>query len=51
MSRAEITTPEEFPEDSGDELSLRPQRLSEFIGQLRIKENLAISIEAALQPG
>ena len=27
MSRAEITTPEEFPEDAGDKLSLRPQRL------------------------
>ncbi|MEO7359752.1 MAG: Holliday junction branch migration DNA helicase RuvB [Gemmatimonadaceae bacterium] len=49
MSPAEITTPEEFPDDRGDELSLRPQRLAEFIGQPRIKENLAIAIEAAQQ--
>ncbi|MGV3709841.1 MAG: Holliday junction branch migration DNA helicase RuvB [Gemmatimonas sp.] len=47
MSRAEITTPEGMPEDAGDELSLRPQRLSEFIGQSRIKEGLSIAIEAA----
>ncbi len=47
--RTEITTPEELPEEAGSELSLRPQRLAEFIGQERIKESLAISIEAATQ--
>ena len=31
----EITTPEELQEDTQSELSLRPQRLAEFIGQLR----------------
>lgn len=45
--RTEITTPEELPEESGPEYSLRPQRLSEFIGQEQIKESLGISIEAA----
>lgn len=35
-------------EDSG-ELSLRPKRLREFIGQTRLKENLGIAIEAARQ--
>ncbi|MBI3792668.1 MAG: Holliday junction branch migration DNA helicase RuvB [Gemmatimonadetes bacterium] len=47
MSRAEITTPEELAEESVVELSLRPQRLAEFIGQDRVKESLAIYIEAA----
>src|SRR3977135_1582311 len=48
MSRAEITTPEIIPDESVIELSLRPQRLSEFIGQDRVKESLRIYIDAAL---
>ena len=47
-SRAEITTPEVIPEESVVELSLRPQRLSEFIGQQKVKESLRIYIDAAL---
>ena len=47
MSRAEITTPEALSEDGLVELSLRPQRLAEFIGQKKVKESLAIAIEAA----
>jgi holliday junction DNA helicase RuvB len=34
-------------DDSSFELKLRPQRLSEFIGQAKAKENLAVAIEAA----
>src|SRR5580765_5695508 len=34
-------------DDSSFELNLRPQKLSEFIGQDKLKENLAIAIEAA----
>ena len=45
----EVTTPEELQEDTQPELSMRPQRLAEFIGQERIKETLAIAIEAATQ--
>jgi Holliday junction DNA helicase RuvB len=45
----EITTPEELQEDAPAELSLRPQRLVEFIGQERVKETLSIAIEAARQ--
>ncbi len=45
----EITTPEELQEDTPAELSLRPQRLSEFIGQEKVKEALSIAIEAATQ--
>ena len=38
MSRAEITTPEVIAEESVVELSLRPQRLAEFIGQQKVKD-------------
>src|SRR5258706_9889093 len=48
MARAEITTPEIIPDESVVELSVRPQRLSEFIGQDRVKESLRIYIDAAL---
>ena len=48
MSRAEITTPDALPDESVVELSLRPQRLSEFIGQTKVKESLRIWIDAAL---
>jgi len=48
MSRAEITTPEILADESVVELSLRPQRLAEFIGQNKVKESLRISIDAAL---
>src|SRR6266567_4148535 len=48
MSRAEITTPEILSDESVVELSLRPRRLSEFIGQDRVKENLRLAIDAAL---
>jgi holliday junction DNA helicase RuvB len=47
MSRPEITTPEELPDEGVVELSLRPQRLAEFIGQGKVKESLAIAIDAA----
>jgi Holliday junction DNA helicase RuvB len=48
MTRAEITTPEVLSDESVVELSLRPQRLAEFIGQQKVKENLRIWIDAAL---
>jgi Holliday junction DNA helicase RuvB len=48
MSRAEITTPEVLAEESVVELSLRPQRLAEFIGQEKVKQSLRIWIDAAL---
>jgi Holliday junction DNA helicase RuvB len=47
MSRTEITTPEALTDESVVELSLRPQRLAEFIGQVKVKESLAIAIDAA----
>ncbi len=48
MSRAEITTPEVLADESVVELSLRPQRLDEFIGQQKVKDNLQLAIDAAL---
>src|SRR4029078_1425551 len=48
MSRAEITTPESLSDESVVELSLRPQRLAEFIGQSKVKDSLRIYIDAAL---
>ena len=48
MSRAEITTPEALSDESVVELSLRPQRLAEFIGQEKVKENLRVYIDAAI---
>ena len=43
-----ITTPDELPEEGPVELSLRPRRLNEFIGQQKVKESLRIYIDAAL---
>ena len=51
MSRAEITTPEVLSDESVVELSLRPQRLEEFIGQHKVKANLQLAIDAALARG
>jgi holliday junction DNA helicase RuvB len=48
VTRTEITTPEILSDESVVELSLRPQRLAEFIGQDRVKESLRIYIDAAL---
>ena len=46
--RPEITTPEILNDESVVELSLRPQRLAEFIGQPKVKDSLRIAIDAAL---
>ena len=47
MSPREVTTPEELAEEGPVELSLRPQRLAEFIGQRKVKDSLRIYIDAA----
>jgi len=46
-----ITQPTRFPDDYELDKSLRPPRLTEFIGQERLKENLRVFIEAAKQRG
>ena len=47
---ARIQTPEELPEEDLDR-SLRPKRLEDFVGQHKVKQQLALSIEAALRRG
>lgn len=51
VTRAQITTPEPLPEETSSELSLRPSRLSEFVGQENVKESLQIAVDAAKQRG
>jgi holliday junction DNA helicase RuvB len=48
-SRSEVTTPEALGDEETTELSLRPQRLTEFIGQPKVKESLKIAIDAAVR--
>jgi Holliday junction DNA helicase RuvB len=42
----QFLAPEVVPEEEDLEQSLRPRRLAEFVGQERIKEQLAISLDA-----
>ncbi|MEI6448147.1 MAG: Holliday junction branch migration DNA helicase RuvB [Actinomycetes bacterium] len=43
-----IQTPEELPGDDFD-LSLRPKRLADFVGQAPVREQLNVAIEAAVE--
>ena len=47
MTERRTVSAKKNQEDIRSELSLRPQRLNELIGQERVKENLSILIEAA----
>jgi holliday junction DNA helicase RuvB len=47
---ARIQTPDVLPEDELDR-SLRPRRLDDFVGQASVREQLAVSIEAAAARG
>jgi Holliday junction DNA helicase RuvB len=47
MSAERVTTTVLAPEDDELESSLRPRRLDEFVGQERVKEQLAIGLAAA----
>ena len=51
MTRPEITTPDVLPDEASAEVSLRPSRLDEFVGQAAVRENLQIAIDAARQRG
>lgn len=46
-----MVTPREVEEDHEAEVTLRPQTLVEYIGQDKVKENLAVYIEAAKRRG
>ncbi len=47
MTRVEVTTPDELPEEGGTDAALRPSRLDEFVGQEHVKASLQIAIDAA----
>ncbi len=49
MEENRIVTPNALGEDN--ELSLRPKKLTDYIGQTKVKENLKIFIEAAKERG
>lgn len=45
--REDLLTPAPLPDDDVVETTLRPQSIEEFVGQAKLKERLAISIDAA----
>jgi Holliday junction DNA helicase RuvB len=49
MRQQDELTPERLPQDGSTELSLRPKRLAEFIGQDQLKSNLSVFLTAAQQ--
>ena len=51
MSNRKVTAGVQDEEDKKFESALRPRRLADFTGQPKLKENLAIAIEAARQRG
>src|SRR5947207_5415549 len=51
MTETEFLAPTVRPEEDDLERSLRPCRLEEFVGQERVKEQLAIALEATRSRG
>ena len=51
VNRPEVTTPEALTDDGTPDVTLRPSRLDEFIGQDTVRESLQITIDAAKQRG
>ncbi len=49
MENKRVINPEISVEDINSELSLRPKKFTDYVGQQRIKETLSISIKAANQ--
>jgi len=45
-----IVSGQAFDEDARIEVSVRPRRLEDYIGQKRVKENIQIAIDAGAQP-
>lgn len=46
-----IVSPEPVVMDSNNDSALRPKRLSDYIGQTQVRENLSMAIKAALKRG
>jgi Holliday junction DNA helicase RuvB len=51
MGRDELLRPEADPVEVAEETTLRPRTLDDFVGQPRLKEHLAIMLEAARARG
>ena len=51
MSTTQFLAPTVRPEEDELDRSLRPRRLDDFVGQARVKEQLAISLDAAKARG
>ncbi|KKR34921.1 MAG: Holliday junction ATP-dependent DNA helicase RuvB [Candidatus Magasanikbacteria bacterium GW2011_GWA2_40_10] len=49
--QSRLTAPEADAEETVFDVTLRPQRLEDFIGQTQIKQNLGISMQAATKRG
>jgi len=49
--REDVLSSTRLPDDEVADLTLRPERLTEFVGQLKVKERLQISLDAAKQLG
>jgi len=47
LKRESVVSPVLMEEDEGEELSLRPKTISEYIGQEKVKQNLSIFVDAA----
>ena len=46
-----LVSAESLPGDDREETTLRPQRLSEYVGQRKVRENMEVFIEAARRRG
>ena len=51
MTRNELLTPVSGPGERVDEVTLRPRRLAEFVGQAQLRQHLEILLEAARRRG
>ncbi|HEX2047300.1 MAG TPA: Holliday junction branch migration DNA helicase RuvB [Acidimicrobiales bacterium] len=51
MTRNELLTPVTGPGEQVEEVSLRPRRLEEFVGQAQLRQHLEILLEAARRRG
>ena len=51
MSREDVVAATASPEDCAVEAALRPKRLAEFVGQERVRDQLALVLEGARRRG
>jgi Holliday junction DNA helicase RuvB len=47
--KGELRTAQPLPDEEAIEVSLRPQRFQDFVGQERVKENLQVYVRAAIK--